>query len=237
MHATDCLIPLGATPAQRCPYLPDRDASLFFYQPIFPSPDDFDRMLESGFRRHGGVFYRPACPDGCRECVPIRLPLARFEPSRSQRRLLRKYGDRYEVTAGEPAVEPDHLDLFNRHARHVSPDARPLGVEEYTDFLIASPVLTLQVSYHLDGELAGVGFLDVGHRASSSVYYFWDPDCAAASPGTFSALWEIDWCRRQGQDHYYLGYWIRDCRSMAYKDRFRPCERMDWESGRWVEAR
>ena len=46
-------------------------------------------------------------------------------------------------------------------------------------------------------------------------------------------LWSLRWARERGKAHYYLGYWVRDCRSMTYKNRFRPYELMDWHGGEW----
>jgi arginine-tRNA-protein transferase len=229
----DALVPLGTTPPHRCPYLGDRDASLSFYLPIFPAPEDFDAILQRGLRRHGALFYQPQCPGGCRECVPIRVLTGAFRPSRSQRRLLRRFSSAYTVDAVEPRSAPELVDLFNRHARHVSTEATALGEEEYRDFLIESRVAGVQFEFRIEGRLAAVSYLDLGRAAASSIYCFWDPERRGFSPGTFSALCEIDWCRRQGYRHYYLGYWVRDCRSMAYKSRFQPHEFLDWESGEW----
>ena len=56
----------------------------------------------------------------------------------------------------------------------------------------------------------------------SAVYFYFDPDLAERSPGTFNVLWLLEECRRRGIPWLYLGYHVRGGRGMAYKTRFRP---------------
>jgi hypothetical protein len=37
-------------------------------------------------------------------------------------------------------------------------------------------------------------------------------------------MWEIAFAAREAIPYYYLGYWVRDCATMAYKADFRPFE-------------
>ena len=92
---------------------------------------------------------------------------------------------------------------------------------------------TRLLEFRVAGQLAAFSILDVGERTASSVYCAWDPDFAALGPGSFSVLWEIDWCRRHGIARYHLGYWIAGNRRLDYKARFGPCEVFDWRGGAW----
>ncbi len=74
------------------------------------------------------------------------------------------------------------------------------------------------------GSLLGVGICDVCAESLSSVYFYFDPDEARRSLGTFSAMWEIEWARRNSIPHYYLGYWVKACGAMEYKANFKPFE-------------
>jgi arginine-tRNA-protein transferase len=180
------------------------------------------------------MLYRPDCPDGCRACVPIRVPLADFAPSRSQRRLLARLSPRVVVSRGRPRFDSQHLALYNRHARMVSTANTLCSPTEYELVFVNTCVTTHLVEYRIDGQFAGLSVVDKGHRALSSFYFCWEPRLARFSLGTFSALWEIQWAQQQGLSHYYLGYWIADCPSMSYKNRFRPYELRNWHSGAWT---
>ena len=47
--------------------------------------------------------------------------------------------------------------------------------------------------HRIDGELIAVGVLDYTHEALSSVYLFYDPKYEFLTPGTLSALLEIEY--------------------------------------------
>ncbi len=223
--------PLQSSQPDTCVYLEDRH-SLLEVGLIVPDLPRFDKLMQKGYRRQGLAFYRPACV-GCQECTPIRVPIAGFKPSKSQRRVWRKWSDRFEVTVGKPRFDAAHFEMYCAHALQVSAKNEPSDAEDYTSGFLASLAHTHLIEYRLDGELAAVSILDEGHLAVSSVYVFWNEAARASSPGTFSALWEIEWARSRGHEHYYLGYWIADCDRMNYKNRFGPYELYDWSRGEW----
>ena len=47
-------------------------------------------------------------------------------------------------------------------------------------------------------------------------------------------LWQIERARELSLPAVYLGYWIRNCRKMNYKTRFRPIELL--ANGHWVRV-
>ena len=64
-----------------CPYLHDRTACSEALYVSRIDPAAYQRLMNMGFRRSGKLIYRPTCAN-CSECVPIRVPVARFRPSR-----------------------------------------------------------------------------------------------------------------------------------------------------------
>ncbi len=213
---------LGRSPEHPCPYLKDRPASEYLFQARAMDPEDYHVLMDMGWRRSGYLFYRPCCPD-CAACVPIRLRPAAFRPSRSQRRVWRRNQD-LRVTIDEPTLTDEKHDVYVRFLRSRHDGTMGEDVDDLRRFLYESPVQTREVCYRLGSRLVGVGIVDVSSRAASTVYYYFDPDEHRRSPGVFSVLWEIDWSRRQGLEHYYLGYVIRSLPSMSYKANFRPHE-------------
>lgn len=219
---------------QRCPYLPGRVARMPLYRQLRRLDlDETDARLANAERRVGPCLYRTACPT-CAACVGLRIPVEHFRPSRSQRRVLRRWGDAWRIEYGAPTLDARKLALFERHKRSrglVEDDEPPTTPESYLGWLGASCLHTVEMSYYHEDRLVGVGIVDVGRTAASSVYFYFDPDRSDLSPGVFSVLQEIELCRRTGRRHLYLGLYVEDCRHLAYKADYRPHERLfdgDW---------
>src|SRR5262245_20467235 len=205
-----------------CPYRPGRLARHVTLVPYPLVPGLYHSMMDLNFRRLGPVFYRPAC-EGCDACRMIRIPVAGFRPSRSQRRSFRRNADlTVDVTAPDPTEEKRRLYRAYLDSRHDGQmDGSP---EEFYGFLYGSDVTTVEVQYRLGGRLLGVGIADIEPRAMSAVYCYFDPGEAGRGLGVYNVLWTLEECRRRGAAHLYLGYYVADCRRMSYKALYRPCE-------------
>lgn len=209
-----------------CPYIPGQSSRLPLRMPLERlSPEAFDDLLAQGDRRFGPFLYRTECP-ACDACEPIRVPVARFRASRSQRRSLRKNPD-VTVTLAEPAATPRHVEIYNRHQmeRGLARTPEPTTLAEYRLHLVQSCVTTREVRYEVGGELVAFSILDLGARSASSVYHAFDPDESSRSLGVFSVLREIELCRELGLEWYYLGLYVGACRHLAYKATYFPHER------------
>lgn len=209
-----------------CPYLEGQVARLpLRWQLERLSGEEFDRALDQGDRRVGRMLYRTSCPS-CRACEPLRIPVATFVPSRSQRRVLRRNED-LRVELGPATFSEEKLALYNRHKfeRGLARREQPMDRRGYEGWFLRSCTRTLEMRYLEGDRLVGLGIVDLGARDASSVYFFFDPDASRRSLGTFSTLCEIDWLARQGGRYHYLGLYVADCRHLAYKAGFHPHER------------
>ena len=223
-------IPVDQTP-HPCPYLAGREAvlPLRWYQKRIP-PAEFDALLATADRRVGRTLYRPSCP-ACTECRGIRVPIAEFRPTKSQRRAWKKNRD-VRVMAGPPRVDSEHLELFNKHKLQRGLSERAASASHYRNWLTVTCANTVETRYLVGDKLIGVGILDLGKKDASSVYFYFDPEEERRSLGVFSVLAEIAWLRSKGFRWYYLGLYVRDCDQLNYKAKYLPHERL--EEGTWV---
>lgn len=216
-----------------CGYWPDRAARDLVLDPRDPRLTQwYPLALGWGFRRSGDIVYRPHCR-GCRACVAVRIPVARFTPDRSQRRCLARNAD-LQMRIQPTRRDEEHLALYRRYlrARHRDGGMDDHGAAEFEQFLIGSwsqgRFLELREQAESGpGRLLAVAVTDVVECALSAVYTFFEPDAADRGLGTLAILKQLEWARRDGHQHLYLGYWIAGHRKMDYKRRFRPLEGFD----------
>lgn len=205
-----------------CPYLSDRFARLQFSAEPIDDAAVYQLLMDAGFRRNGFLYYRPSCPR-CRACVPIRVPVSRFRPSRSQRRTWRRNQD-VQVTVGPLSADHERYELYCRYQRTRHNERQPSSWDEFRSGLCGSAIHTLEFAYRLSGRLVGVGIVDACPDALSSVYFYYDPELHRRGLGIFSSMCEIAECRRRGLAWWYIGYYVAGSRKMEYKQSFRPHE-------------
>jgi arginyl-tRNA--protein-N-Asp/Glu arginylyltransferase len=216
-----------------CSYLDGRMSTILFVDPQrMLSEGEYGEFVRHGFRRSGDLVYRPHC-QGCSACVPVRVPVNEFAPSRSQRRVWNRNAD-LSVVQKPAHYDSGHFELYRRYqaGRHPDSGMNDADPQKYLGFLASRQVETLFFELRAGGELLGVAVADVLPDGLSAVYTFYEPDLPQRGLGVFSVLWEIAETRRRGLDNLYLGYWIAESPKMAYKVNYQPLEAL--QSGRWV---
>ncbi|MFO1069811.1 MAG: arginyltransferase [Geminicoccaceae bacterium] len=212
-----------------CPYLPDRqERRLVALVEAGDPPGLVDVLTAAGFRRSQQALYKPACP-GCSACVPVRIVVAGFSPSRSERKLLKRNADL--VVEERPArATVEQFDLFHRYlsARHEDGGMARMGFESYAEMVESGVYGTLLAEIRDgSGRLVAVSLTDRVASGLSGVYKFFEPAEERRSLGTYVILWHVRRAAELALPYVYLGYWIRDCRKMAYKVRFAPLEALE----------
>ena len=194
--------------------------------------DLYGELVQQGFRRSGLYTYRPHC-DHCSACLPIRIEVGRFQPTRSQRRIWNRQ-DTLSIRMTGLRWDDEHFALYQRYQMQRHPGA---GMDDdmqtqYRQFLLTSRVDTRLAEFrNAAGDLMIVSVIDVLEDGLSAVYTFFEPD-AAGSLGTWAILWQVEQCRQAGLPWLYLGYWIEESRKMTYKSAFQPYQLL--RAGSWA---
>jgi arginine-tRNA-protein transferase len=211
-----------------CPYLTGRqERRLVALVEGEGGNERLDLLTEAGFRRSQGYLYKPVCP-GCRACVPVRIVVEQFRPSRSFRRVLAR---NHDLTGREvPATGTDEqFALFHRYLRQRHQDGGMVRMDRqaYNEMVEMAPATTRLVEFRDPaGTLTAVSLTDRLRSGLSGVYKFYEPTVPQRSLGSFIILWHVERARDLGLPYVYLGYWIGESRKMAYKARFAPLERL-----------
>lgn len=213
-----------------CPYLPDLKARQFGFASATLSGELYQALLDRAYRRTGPVFYGMDCPS-CRACLPLRVPVATFRPSKSQRRTIRKNQD-VRVEFRTPAFERESYDLYRRYLEHQHPDTpQDESEQHFREALYDRVVDGLEARYFVGTRLVGVSLLDMTPESLSAVYHYFEPDTRDRSIGVFSVIAEIEHAKARGLPYYHLGFWVKDAQTMHYKANFGPNEVLS--DGEW----
>lgn len=223
------------TAPQPCPYLPRQmERKLFTHLTRDKSEALIDTLLKGGFRRSQNIAYMPYC-DHCSACVPVRIVVDEFEPSRTFKRIQRANRD-LAAARVEAIPTSEQYSLFRDYidARHPDGGMAEMSVLDYAMMVEDSVVQTFLTEYRQTPEdpgdmappLLGVALCDRLSDGISMVYSFYEPEQAERSLGTHIILDHIEYARRLGLPYVYLGYWIEGSRKMRYKTRFRPQEHL-----------
>jgi arginine-tRNA-protein transferase len=209
-----------------CPYVAGRTERKVVTEITGPDADQLhDRLSRAGFRRSHNIAYAPVCPS-CQACVPIRIPVMRFQPDRTLKRIARANAlvEAFEVPARATA---EQFQLFQRYQRqrHTDGDMATMSFYDYRAMVEDTPIETLVVEFRdPDDRLVGACLADRLGDGLSAVYSYFAPGLEKRSLGTFTILWLIARARALELPYVYLGYWVPESRKMAYKARFRPSE-------------
>jgi arginine-tRNA-protein transferase len=225
--------------------------------------EEYEQLMLRGWRRSGTYFYKPLNHTTCCPIYSIRLRANSFQPSKSQKKVLKQAitlttnntstSSTIETSGIVIETEPSAYSeekflLYQRYQVAVHHD-KPEEVtpKSFTNFLVNSPLYSnnkhpvldlFYGSYHqlyrLNGQLIAVGVLDFLPSGVSSVYCFYDPDYRHLALGKYSALKEIEYCRRYNFEYYYMGYYIHNCEKMRYKGDYHPSELLCPRTLHWV---
>ena len=158
--------------------------------------------------------------------MPIRIPVATFQPGRTLRRNARANAlvEGFEVPARATA---EQFQLFQRYqqSRHGEGDMASMSFYDYRAMVEDTPIETFIVEFRdPDDRLVGACLTDKLGDGLSAVYSFFAPGRDKRSLGGYALLWLIERAAATGLPDVYLGYWVPESRKMAYKSRFRPSE-------------
>lgn len=200
------------------------------------TPFQLDALLADGWRHFGTHFFRynlGFSQGEIRFVMPLRIRLADFSFSKSQRKVLRKNAD-LEIVFRPVKITSETIDLFEKHKQRFK-EGVPDSIYTFLDKNAAQvPCQTMECAVYFENELVAVSFFDVGETSLSGIYACFAPEFAERCLGTFTMLCEIDFALKNNKDFYYQGYAYAGNSFYDYKKRFRALETYDW-SGNWKD--
>jgi len=213
-----------------CAYLPNKSVRMYYKYTEEATQSYNTALIHRGWRRFGCYYFHPIC-NGCNECKSVRIDVNNFKLTKSQRKSIKRNSNT-EIIIQKPSITQAHIDLYNRyHAfKHQKDDwsHRNISPREYREnFVEGAHDFGKEVLFLQDGKIIGIDLIDILDDGISSIYFYYDPNYARLSLGTYSLLYQIELAKVLDLPWIYLGYWVEGCKAFAYKPKFQPQEILD----------
>lgn len=212
---------------EKCSYLENKEQTTEYKIINNCSAHTTQELIERGYRRFGRMYFRPIC-ESCNECQSIKIDVAQYSFSKSQRRIRKKATDiDIDIYIQTPTLSHEHLKLFEKyhlfkHKKNAWDFNATSAEHYYNSFVIGHEEYGKEVLYFHGEKLIGVDLIDVLKDGISSIYFYYDPDYAHLSLGTLSLLKQIEFAKEMQKKWIYLGYYVQECPSLNYKAKYKP---------------
>jgi arginine-tRNA-protein transferase len=214
-----------------CPYLNSEKITQEYFFATDMNASEYQELLESSWRRFGIFFFKYACKT-CNKCKPIRIDLENFTLSKSQKKVLKKNAETKVIIRG---LSPS-LEIYNIYEKHsINKFNKKTNLKEFLEAYYYNFEYALQSEYYINDKLVAIGFIDQVNNAFSSIYFAYDTDYSEFSLGTFSILYEANHAKSLNLKYYYIGYYIKENKSMKYKNNFKENQILNQETMTWIK--
>ena len=197
------------------------------------TPSRLDLLLANGWRHFGPSFFRYSLTidrGEIRRVIPLRIRLADFSLSRSQKRILARNRDT-ELIIRPTTIDQEKEAIFDRHKERFTANV-PDSIRNFLSPRPATiPCRNDELCVCHEDRLIAVSFLDIGALSASAVYAIFEPAESARSLGIYLILRGIDYAKQLNLKYYYPGYAYRERSFYDYKKRFSGLEAYDWNQG------
>ncbi|MBU0719766.1 arginyltransferase [bacterium] len=209
----------------KCSYLFDKEQTTHYKIIEDCSASYCQELVERGYRRFGKMYFRPICP-GCEECQSIKIDVENFSFSKSQQRVLKK-ASHIKSYIQSPTITQAHIELFDKYHLHMK-DKKDWEYQHtssqhyFNSFVSGHNDFGYEVLYFDRDVLIGVDLIDILEDGISSIYFYYDPDYMEYSLGKLSLYNQIKFAKSSKKKWIYLGYYVKECPSLAYKSHYKP---------------
>ena len=209
----------------KCSYLENKEQTSHYKVIQNCSAASCQDLIERGFRRFGKMYFRPICK-GCDECKSIKIDVENYTFSKSARRIMRKGKDLHSYIQ-RPTLSHEHLEIFEKYHLYMHEKkgweySKTSAQHYFNSFVDGYEDFGYEVLYFFEERLIAVDLIDILEDGISSIYFYYDPDFAKYSLGKLSLFNQIKYAQNSAKRWIYLGYYVKDCPSLAYKAEYMP---------------
>jgi arginine-tRNA-protein transferase len=171
------------------------------------------------------MFFRPVCSD-CDKCESIKIDVDNYSFSKSERRVIKK-ASHFKIIIQSPTITKEHLSLFRRYHDYMRDkrgwEQQQITAQNYfSSFVQGYGDFGYEILYFDGDKLIAIDLIDILDDGISSIYFYYDPAYQKYSLGKYSIYQQISYAKQLKLKWIYLGYYVKECQSLAYKSQYRP---------------
>ena len=206
---------------ENCSYVDNKKERKIFT--IMDNPnnaDEYESLIKFGFRRSHNILYNQVC-DSCNLCKSIRINCVNFNPSKSQKRVIKKnYGIYEKKLKARPSLK--QFELFKKYLKfkHDKSEMNEMNYYDYKKMMEAPGIATKIYEYYYEKKLVACVISDFLDDSISMVYSFYSEEILKNSIGKYMILDHLELAKNLNKNYVYLGYWVEGCNKMDYKSKF-----------------
>ncbi len=200
------------------------------------SKKELDRYLSQGWFRMGqSIFtcYFLHVRGDIYSTVWIRLELTQHQFSKSQRKVIRKVENNFNIKISKAVFDIEKELLYKKYKKRFEEPVAASIKASLMDGLDFNIYDTYEVTIYDGDQLIGVSFFDIGENSIASIMGIYDPDYSRYSLGYYTMLREINFCLEHNMEYYYPGYIVPGYQRFNYKLRIGNVEYFSPEENRW----
>jgi len=163
----------------------------------------------------------------------LRLPLFRYVFQGSNRKLLQRIRERFQVHIRPMTFSNEKEDLYARYAERFDGTLAPSLQEMLLEYAEESIYDTWEVAVYDGEQLVACSFFDRGFHSLASIFAMYAPDYERHSLGYFTLLAEVAYALDNEYTYFYPGYVVPGNPRFDYKLRIGGVEYYDLKTEKW----
>lgn len=177
-------------------------------------------MLAQGWFRYGQCFQKPKviCVDDvvC-DVLNIRLDLEKHQFSKSQRKLLRKNDQKFEVRIQKASVNKQKEKLYQLNKFRFK-GFLTRNLKEFLTFTYQDSIFnTYEIGVYDNNKLIALSYFDIGKKSTAGILGLLNWAYAKESLGIYTMLKEIEYAKQNELKWYYPGFVMVQVNDFDYK--------------------
>ncbi len=183
------------------------------------APGELDKYLESGWFRMGQSLFTTNFLHFQQEfysAIWLRVDMKRFVRDRTQEKLFKR-NRIFRMEIGDANLDIRKEELFARYKQGIAFDTSPSLYHLLHGKVFYNLFDTREITLYHDDKLVAAGYFDLGENAAAGITSFYDPDYKKYSLGKYLIYLKMHWCREQGFEYFYPGYFVPGYSFFNYK--------------------